>query len=410
MISEYIPHFRSISLGFWVPTGSRNENADNNGITHLIEHLIFKGTKNRTYQDIAIEFDSMGAEFNAFTDKEECCVHVDFLDTYLEKCTEILFDLLLNPSFNPEHIITEKKVIVEEIKIVEDNPSEKAINYFYKALLGGHPLNLPILGTRKSLKGINKPKILEYFGDKFDISNIVVSAAGNVQHKKLIKVINNTLEKYQIKKTPYLSRDPQTVITKSDKIPENHRIKKTYSSKNKAAHICIGNLGCKRNSNDKYSLSILTNILGGSMSSRLFQKVREEKGLAYSIHSSNSQYNDTGIITVYAASSPRNALKIVEMVKNEISSISEEGISKNELDRARENIKGSIVLSVEYISSRMFRLGKGILFDKKVLTIDEILKKIDDVSINDVNGAAKKYLKTENLNIIVTGKSIKGRL
>lgn len=146
------------------------------------------------------------------------------------------------------------------------------------------------------------------------------------------------------------------------------------------------------------------------MSSRLFQKVREEKGLAYSIHSSNSQYNDTGIITVYAASSPRNALKIVEMVKNEISSISEEGISKNELDRARENIKGSIVLSVEYISSRMFRLGKGILFDKKVLTIDEILKKIDDVSINDVNGAAKKYLKTENLNIVVTGKSIKGRL
>ena len=202
----------------------------------------------------------------------------------------------------------------------------------------------------------------------------------------------------------------QTGNPDSNKIPENSKVKKIYSSKNKAAHICIGNLGCKRNSSDKYPLSILTNILGGSMSSRLFQKVREDKGLAYSIYCSNSQYIETGVIIIYAASSPGNALKIIEIVRNEISSIYKNGININELDRARENIKGNIVLSVEYISSRMFRLGKGILFDKKVLTIDEILKKIDDVSINDVNEAAKKYLQTENLNIVVTGKSIRGGL
>ena len=353
----------------------------------------------------------MGAEFNAFTDKEDCCVYVDFLDTYLEKCTELLFDILLNPSFLIEHIKTEKKVVIEEIKIVEDSPSETAMNYFYKAILDGHPLNLPILGTRKSLKGINRPKILDYFREKFDLSNIVISAAGNISHEKLLIVINDTLERLQSKnKTLFHVKQDQIDTFDSDDIPENNKVKKIYKSKNKAAHICIGNLGCKRNSKDKYPLSILTNILGGSMSSRLFQKIREDKGLAYSIYSSNSQYIDTGVIIIYAASSPGNALRIIEIIKKEISSINTNGINEIELDRARENIKGNIVLSVEYISSRMFRLGKGILFDKKVLTIDEILKKIDKVSVNDVNEVANKYLQSENLNIVVTGKSIKGRL
>jgi predicted Zn-dependent peptidase len=411
VISEYIPHFRSISLGFWIPTGSRNESINISGITHLIEHLIFKGTKNRSYKDIAIEFDSLGAEFNAFTDKEECCVYVDFIDTYLEKCTELLFDILLNPSFLTEHIKTEKKVIFEEIKIVEDNPSEKAMNHFYKAVLGSHPLGFPILGSRKSLKEINKPKILDYFRDRFDISNIVISAAGNITHKQLVNVINDSLGRlYSGKKSLFQEKTGLTGLFNSDKIPENKKIKKIYNNKNKAAHICIGNLGCKRNSSDKYPLFVLTNILGGSMSSRLFQKIREEKGLAYSIYSSNAQYLDTGVIIIYAASSPANAPRITEMIKSEISSINKNGINETELDRARENIKGNIVLSVEDISSRMFRLGKGLLFDKKVLTIDAILKKIDKVGMDDVDRVAKKYLKPDNLNIIITGKSVRGRL
>ncbi len=411
MISEYIPHFRSISLGFWIRNGSRNESININGITHLIEHLIFKGTKNRSYKDIAIEFDSMGAEFNAFTDKEDCCVYVDFIDTYLEKCTELLFDILLNPSFLTEHIKTEKKVILEEIKIAEDNPSEKVMNHFYKAILGSHPLSYPILGSRKSLKEINKPKILDYFRDRFDISNIVISAAGNIKHKKLLNVISASVGRLHNKEKNLFQGEKEPAgLSNNDEIPENRKVKKVYNSKNKAAHICIGNLGCKRNSSDKYPLFVLTNILGGSMSSRLFQKIREEKGLAYSIYSSNAQYLDTGVIIIYSASSPANAPRIIEMIKKEISNINKDGINKAELNRARENIKGNIVLSVEDISSRMFRLGKGLLFDKKVLTIDEILKKIDKVGIDDVDYVAKKYLKPDNLNIIITGKSIRGRL
>jgi len=233
----------------------------------------------------------------------------------------------------------------------------------------------------------------------------------NRKDKELVNVINDSLGRlYSGKKSLFQEKTGLTGLFNSDKIPENKKIKRIYNSKNKAAHICIGNLGCKRNSDDKYPLFVLTNILGGSMSSRLFQKIREEKGLAYSIYSSNAQYLDTGVIIIYAASSPANAPRIIEMIKSEISSINKNGINETELDRARENIKGNIVLSVEDISSRMFRLGKGLLFDKKVLTIDAILKKIDKVGMDDIDLVAKKYLKPDNLNIIITGKSVRGRL
>ncbi len=357
---------------------------------------MFKGTHKRSYKDIAIEFDLMGAEFNAFTDKENCCIYADFIDTYLDNCTELLFDILMNPSFLTEHIRTEKKVVIEEIKMVEDSPSESVVNYFYEMVLDGHPLSLPILGTEKSLRRIKKSTVLKYFKDEFDIGKMVISAAGNVKHKDLIDKIKKNVSKSRNKK--------QIEIFKGRKPEQIRGIKKIPSRKTSSVHMCFGGLGCRRDSKDKYSISLFTNLLGGSMSSRLFQKIREEEGLTYSIFSSNIQYRDTGIIIIYAASSPKNIDRILNLIKDDIKDIIKNGVREVELARAKENLKGNIVLGVEDISSRMFRLGKGILFDKKVLTINQILKKIDNVKRKDLNDVVARYFDLDKMSLVMMGK------
>jgi predicted Zn-dependent peptidase len=344
----------------------------------------------------------MGAEFNAFTDKENCCVYADFIDTYIDKCIELLVDILLNPSFLTEHIKTEKKVILEEIKIVEDNPSDNIMNYFYKVVFGRHPLSLPILGTRSSLRNIKRSDIVNYFKEKFDISRAVVSAAGNVKHRDLVENVRKNIGKVGKRATGYYFTE--------QKIPDSKGIKKIYSIKTKSAHFCLGGPGCRRDDDEKYPLSLFSILFGGSMSSRLFQKIREEKGLAYSIYSSNTQYLDTGLVFIYAASSVKNADMILKLIGNEISDISRNGVKEVELERARENLKGDVVLSVENISSRMFRMGKGLLFDKKILTIDQILKKIDKVKKRDLGMVVDKYFNPEKMSTVILKKSDKGRL
>jgi len=402
VISEYIPHFRSISLGFWVPTGSRNESKSNNGITHLIEHLIFKGTQKRSYRDIAIEFDVMGAEFNAYTDKENCCVYADFIDEHLGKSIELLFDIICNPLFLTEHIKTEKKVVLEEIKMTDDSPSDSILNHFYSEVYNGHPLSLPVVGTRKTLVKINKKTITSYFGERFGLGNMVISAAGNIKHEDLVNLIR--------KNTGGSVIINNKMTDGENGLPQNCKgLQKIHNSKTKAAHLCFGGLGCSRSDDDRYPLSLLTNVLGGTMSSRLFQKVREDEGLAYSIFANNVQYKDTGLIFVYSASSNRNVSKILRLVEGEINDIRKNGVSSSELERARENIKGSIVLGVEDISSRMFRLGKTLMFDKKVLTINQILKKIDKVTVGDINRVVDKYLDPSNFSTVILGKNTGGR-
>lgn len=401
MISEYISHFRSISLGFWVPAGSRDEDEDNNGITHLIEHLIFKGTKNRTFRDIAIEFDVMGAEFNAFTDKEYCCIYADFIDENLPGCMELLLDIICNPSFHPVHIKTEKRVILEEIRMIEDNPSDMLLDHFYSEVFQGHPLQLPVIGTRRSLEKINRKTIKDYFSSRFRLNDMVISAAGNVIHDRLLELV---------KKYPGLSGQGNIIkdINAKAVTDNSWQGQSIHKSVHQAVHVCMGGPGCDRNSSDRYPLSLFTNLLGGSMSSRLFQRIREEEGLAYSISSSNIQYQDTGLVLIYSASSAGNVKNILRLIREEIMDIRKNGVTREELDRARENMKGSIVLSVEDISSRMFRLGKTLLFDKKVLTIDQILKKIDLITVSDINNIAQKYFDPEALRTVILGKDMEG--
>jgi len=286
--------------------------------------------------------------------------------------------------------------------MVKDNPSDNIFNYFYDAIFSGHPLSLPILGTRKSLTSLSSNQISSFFADNFNLGGVVLSAAGNIKHKDLVeKVKQNILE---LKEKKFFPKEPAP-----NQLPRTTNIKKTYKGNTEASHICYGGLGCNRRSNDRFGLSLFLNMLGGSMSSRLFQKIREEKGLSYTIFASGSHYIDTGIIAIYAATSPNNIYKVLGLIENEISNIKSKGIKKEELEIAKENTKGNIVLGVEDISSRMFRLGKALLIDGKVSSIDEILKKVDNVKLDDINDIVHKYFQTDKMNLVIVGKTSNGR-
>ncbi len=380
--------------------GSRNEVPALNGITHLIEHLLFKGSKKRACKEIAISFDSLGAEYNAFTDKENCCFYADFLDNHLDKCFDLLQDVVFNPSFLPENLKLEKRVVKEEIKTIEDDPSDDIFNYFYKVIFGKHPLSLSILGTRNSIKNIKNKDIWDYYNHKFSLNNIVISAAGNIKHENILEMISTYL------KSQNNNRHEKTYEAQSS--PKARKIKRIYFKENKAANICYGTIGCDRNSKDKYPLALVINILGGSMSSRLFQKIREEKGLAYSVYSQNTQYFDTGLISIFAATNPKNAFKVIDLIEKEIKKIKKSFVTKEELEISKENIKGSIVLSFENISSRMFRLGKSLIVSNKIISLNDILAKIDKVSIDDIRSAVDKYFDLNKMSYVILGEISKG--
>ncbi len=286
--------------------------------------------------------------------------------------------------------------------MVKDNPSDNIFNYFYDTIFHGHPLSLPILGTRKSLNSLSSNQISSFFTDNFNLGGVVLSAAGNIKHKDLVKEVQRNILKIEEKK--FFPKEPAP-----RQLPRTTNMKKKYKGNTEASHICYGGLGCNRSSNDRFPLSLFLNLLGGSMSSRLFQKIREEKGLSYSIYASGTNYIDTGVIAIYAATSANNVYKVLDLIVNEISDIKFNRIKKEELEIAKENTKGNIVLGVEDISSRMFRLGKALLIDGKVLTIDEILKKIDQVKLEDINDVVHKYFQTDKMNLIIIGKTSNGR-
>jgi predicted Zn-dependent peptidase len=312
--------------------------------------------------------------------------------------------------------------------MVNDNPSDNIFNYFFELIFNGHPLSLSILGTKKSLRNLYSFDILNYFNSSFDLNGIVLSAAGNINHKDLVEKVKANIFNYNSnsgdsggdswgnsndnssdRSSGNSSDNNDNKKNVTGKILENKRIKKMYKGKTEASHICYGGLGCMRKSQDRYALSLFTNLLGGSMSSRLFQKIREEKGLSYTIFASNTQYTDTGVTAIYSATSPGNVYKVINLVNEEISDIRKNGIKAEELEIAKENTKGNIVLGVEDISSRMFRLGKALLIDEQVLTIDETLKNIDKVKLSDINDVVNKYFQTDKMSLVIIGKVNNGR-
>ncbi|WP_339063216.1 pitrilysin family protein [Tepidibacillus marianensis] len=369
---EDIPTVRSVAIGIWVGTGSRNETVQNNGISHFIEHMLFKGTKNRTAQEIAEAFDSIGGNVNAFTSKEYTCYYAKILDEHVELGLDVLSDMFFHSTFDEEELNRERNVVIEEIKMYEDTPDDQVHDLIARASHGEHSLGYTILGTEEILNSITLDTVREYMKERYTIENTVVTIAGNIS-----KEILSLVEKYFCQFDNH-GQDRSEISAKF--LPTEI----TKTKQTEQAHLTFALPGLSVTDPDIYSLILLNNIIGGSMSSRLFQEIREKRGLAYSVFSYHSSYKDTGLFTIYAGTAPNQVNDVVEITQQLLLQIKQKGITDKEIIKGKEQLKGNLMLSLESTNSRMSRLGKNELLVGNHLTLDEIVQKINQVDQDSI--------------------------
>ena len=378
IVLESIPTVRSVSIGVWIGTGSRNEDEKNNGISHFLEHMFFKGTKTRSAREIAESFDSIGGQVNAFTSKEYTCYYAKVLDEHASYALEILADMFFNSTFDEVELKKEKNVVFEEIKMYEDTPDDIVHDLLSKAAYGNHPLGYPILGTEETLETFTGDTLRDYMEKYYTPDNVVISVAGNISDL-FIREIEKWFGSFE---SPYTKRKFKNPAFLDQKLA---RKKDTEQ-----AHLCIGFNGLKIGDDDIYSLIVLNNILGGSMSSRLFQDVREERGLAYSVYSYHSSYQDSGMLTIYGGTASNQLHLLFETILETLNTLKQKSITEKELLNSKEQIKGNLMLSLESTNSRMSRNGKNELLLKTHRTLDDIVKKINEVNEESVHELIQK--------------------
>jgi len=393
VISEQMQHLRSVSIGVWVKTGSRDEDPRSNGISHFIEHMLFKGSANRSAEDIARQVDSIGGNMDAFTAKECICFNMKVVDEHLPVAIDILSDLVLNPLFKEEDIAREKGVILEEIKMDEDSPDYLVHEIFTQSFFKDHPLGKPILGTRDTVKKFERSSVLDFYKQCFTPENIVVSAAGNLEHKKFVDLVKRHFAQLKPTKTNRKSRRPETAS----------RIMLRNKKSLEQVQICMGVPSYPIAHEKRYASYILNSLLGGGMSSRLFQNIRERQGLAYAIYSDLSPYRDTGCLCVYAGTSRESAGKVVQSVVRELFRLKSETVSAEELRRSKDQLKGSLMLSLESSTSRMSNLARQEMYFDHFFTLDELIERIEAVSADDLRAMAEEFFKTESIAVTVLG-------
>ncbi len=376
IVLENIPTVRSVAIGVWINTGSRNENPQTNGISHFLEHMFFKGTTTRSAKEIAESFDSIGGQVNAFTSKEYTCYYAKVLDTHAQFALDVLADMFFNSTFVEEELNKERNVVLEEIKMYDDTPDDIVHDLLSRAIYGDHPLGYPILGTEETLNTFTSATLKEYIHNRYTPENVVISIAGNVSDKFILEV-----EKYF---GSYVGGNGST----TENIPVFHSNRLSRKKETEQAHLCIGFEGLKIGHEDVYSLIILNNILGGSMSSRLFQEVREQRGLAYSVFSYHSAYQDNGVVTVYGGTGAKQLDVLFDTIQDTLEKLKQDGITEKELINSKEQLKGSLMLSLESTNSRMSRNGKNELLLRRHRSLDEIIEQIDQVSKQSVDGMA----------------------
>ena len=386
VVTEAVPSVRSVALGLWVRTGSRDETPAQAGVSHFLEHLLFKGTKRYSAIEIAEIFDGLGAAVNAATGKESTNLYARFLDTHTDEAFDLLSEMLLGPTY-PE-IDSEREVVLEEIAMYEDEPQDKVHDVLDRAVFGGHPLGRRVLGEAEVISSIPVPDIDAYHRARYTGGNIVVAAAGNVDHEKVVE-----LTKRHVEPPAAAGSGASLEAPLLDGAQVAFQQKETEQF-----HICFGGPGIDRGDDRRYALSILDAVFGGSTSSRLFREVREKKGLAYSVGSYTQQYVDSGLIGLYVGTRQDNVQEACEIIGRELSSIHAEGITVDELDRAKEHVKGRMVLSSESTAVRMGRIGKAVLFGTPLLTLDELLERIDAVTLADVAELAEELYGPESLS------------
>jgi predicted Zn-dependent peptidase len=378
IVLEQIPTVRSVAIGLWIKTGSIDETPENNGISHFLEHMFFKGTATRSARDIAESFDSIGGQVNAFTSKEYTCYYAKVLDTHASFALEVLSDMFFNSTFEDEELQKEKNVVFEEIKMYEDTPDDIVHDLLSKAVYENHPLGYPILGTEETLSTFTSDTLKQYVHDMYTPEKLVISIAGNVNEtfikeaEKLFGSFTRGVRKQRVEK------------------PHFHTNARSRKKETEQAHLCLGFEGLPIGHEDIYSLIVLNNILGGSMSSRLFQEVREQRGLAYSIYSYHSSYQDSGMVTIYGGTGANQLDLLFETIQHTLDALKKDGITSKELKNSKEQLKGSLMLSLESTNSRMSRNGKNELLLKRHRSLDEIVEQIDAVTEESVHRLTKQ--------------------
>lgn len=368
IVLEPIETVRSISIGVWIHAGSTNEHLNNNGISHFIEHMFFKGTEKRNAREIAQAFDKIGGQVNAFTSKECTCYYAKVMDTHASTALEVLADMFFHSQFDPEEMAKEKNVVLEEIKMYEDAPDDLVHDLLAQALYGEHPLAYPILGREETLNAFTSQDLKDYVHRMYRPEEVVVSIAGNVG-EDFLKEVEALFGDY----TASMEREEKTASPIF--LPQ----KKVRTKDTEQAHLCLGFQGLPLKHSDMYGLIVLNNVLGGTMSSRLFQDVRESKGLAYAIYSYHTAYENNGSVTIYGGTAVNQLDELYETIMQTLDTLKKNGITDEELMNTKEQLKGSIMLSLESTNSRMSRNGKNELLLKRHMTLDEMIEKIDSV-------------------------------
>jgi predicted Zn-dependent peptidase len=392
VVTERMPHVRSVAVGVWVETGSRHESEHRGGISHLIEHLVFKGTATRTAQDIARAMDSVGGQMDAFTTKEHTCFYVQVLDEHLPMAVDLLTDILLHPLFDGEELEREKSVVLQEIKMVEDTPDDVIHDIFAAQVWPGHPLGRPILGTRDLVSGFGRETIAGHFSEEYAPPRILIAVAGNVTHDRVVELFGRGFDAFSHEPAP-------RAHTPARLTPGVNIVHKTLEQ----VHVVLGFPGLHQCAPERYALFLLNDIVGGSMSSRLFQEVRERQGLVYSIHSGVQAYSDTGTIYVYAATDAGNFAKVLKSTLKELREVKKSGVTEDELRRAKDHLKGSLMLSLESTSSRMNRLAKHEMHFGSFFTLDMMLASIDRVAHDEVQALVSELLDEDQLALTTLG-------
>nr|WP_231859428.1 pitrilysin family protein [Actinoplanes missouriensis] len=398
ILTEAIPTTRSASLGIWVGIGSRDETPALHGASHFLEHLLFKGTHKRTALEISAEIEAVGGETNAFTTKEYTCYYARVLDADLPLAVDVLVDAVADSLLEPADVETERGVILEEIAMHEDEPGDEVHDVFAEAIFGNHPLGRLISGTPESITPMTRDQINRFYRKRYTAPEVVIAAAGNLDHATVVKLVRKALAG-----TPLDTGAAEPAATRpSDRRVRVARGKKVIVHRDtEQAHIVLGGPGLGRHDERRFALGVLNNVLGGGMSSRLFQEIREKRGLAYSVYSYASQHADAGLVGVYAGCAPAKAGEVLDLVRTELDRVAEQGITAEELARGKGMVKGSYVLGLEDTGSRMSRLAKSELLHGDMMGVDELLARVDAVTVAEVNKVAAELFSGERSLAVV---------
>ena len=378
LLTERMPHVRSVSIGVWLARGSRHEPQAQSGIAHFVEHMLFKGTATRSAEDIAQEIDSIGGQMDAFTAKEYASYYIKVLDEHLPLAVEVLADIVMRPAFRREDIEREKKVVLEEIKMVEDTPDDLVHELFTEQFWADHPLGRPILGTKETVEALTADALRTYFTRTYSAPNLIIAATGNIEHEAVKALVSRMFEGVPLQGDPLSDVPPETssaIIIRNKDLEQSH--------------VCLGTPGYRQDHDARYASYVLNTILGGSMSSRLFQNVREKRGLAYSVFSGLSAYRDAGSMTIYAGCANEAVGELIDVVIAELRRIKQEPPPASELQRAKDHLKGSLMLNLESTSSRMSHLARQEIYFDRQFGLDETLEGVERVTTAEVQRVAQ---------------------